>query len=98
MVFVSLVFLVATPLLLPQAVDYTQYVSVFRGTQNGRNMFPGVKNLLEFEELVAKKVTNDVTWYEAGWQGQPDAENIWVGKKDIPSEIVAAFEAKLRLR
>jgi hypothetical protein len=42
MVFVSLVFLVATHLLLGQAVDYTQYVSVFRGTQNGGNMFPGV--------------------------------------------------------
>jgi hypothetical protein len=42
MVFVSLVFLVATHLLLAQAVDYTQYVSVFRGTQNGGNMFPGV--------------------------------------------------------
>jgi hypothetical protein len=42
MVSVSLVFLVATPLLLGQAVDYTRYVNVFRGTQNGGNMFPGV--------------------------------------------------------
>ena len=24
------------------AVDYTQYVNIFRGTQNGGNMFPGV--------------------------------------------------------
>lgn len=42
MLFVSLVLLVATRLLLARAADYTQYVSVFRGTQNGGNMFPGV--------------------------------------------------------
>jgi hypothetical protein len=34
-----------------------------------------VENLLEFDELVAKKVVNDVTWYEAEWEAQPDAEN-----------------------
>jgi hypothetical protein len=34
-----------------------------------------VENLLEFDELVAKKVINDVTRYEAGWEGQPDSEN-----------------------
>jgi hypothetical protein len=34
-----------------------------------------VENMFEFEELVAKKATNDVTWYKAEWQEQPDAEN-----------------------
>jgi hypothetical protein len=34
-----------------------------------------VENLLEFKEIVVKKVIDDGTWYEAGWEEQPDAEN-----------------------
>ena len=42
MLLIPLLLLIATRLLLAHATDYTQYVSVFRGTQNGGNMFPGV--------------------------------------------------------
>ena len=36
-----------------------------------------------FDQVISKKGIEGVTLYQVRWQGQPAAENIWVGKSDL---------------
>lgn len=48
-----------------------------------------------FEKLVAKREGDGITLYEVRWHGQPESENIWVGKWDIGAKAIATLEVDL---